>query len=418
MTTETSTQPAPVAEADAPSVAAATGSTRYHGLDALRGFAMMLGIVLHAALSYFLADSGYGAFWPQDERQSEWSGLVFSFIHSWRMPTFFLLAGFFAHLVLDRRGDGYFINDRLKRILVPLLIFGTVMALIIPSIWVTALAREWVWVNPLAELPPTVAHLWFIYHLVYMYAFLLAARWIASQITNPPPFGRALLAVFVNRWQVALIILLVVIAVGRWIENVDDNLLWPIGPFDFLYGFIPFLLGYGIYKRRQLIEQFSSPSFVVPVLAVATLAFIGQMVLDAMIADKTLDIESVGLWHALVASTATVGFTFGLIGLFQRLFSTHSTWVRWVADSSYWVYIMHLPVGLIIALSMFQLPWPAELKFLIVCVTTGALGFGSYWLFIRYTPIGTMLNGKRVRGYVGRPPSMPPSDSQSAPSAA
>ena len=42
--------------------------TRYHGLDALRGIAMMLGIVLHAALPYVGKD--YGTFWPQDSDSS------------------------------------------------------------------------------------------------------------------------------------------------------------------------------------------------------------------------------------------------------------------------------------------------------------------------------------------------------------
>ena len=107
---------------------------------------------------------------------------------------------------------------------------------------------------------------------------------------------------------------------------------------------------------------------------------------------------------------------FGLIGLFQLAFSTHSSWVRWVADSSYWVYVMHLPVVLVIGTLMFELPWPADLKFIIVCVVTGALGFATYWAFIRYTFIGTMLNGKRIRGYVGRPPpSHPPQPAAASP---
>ena len=396
---------------------AAKPPIRYHGLDALRGFAMMLGIVLHAALAYFAgdADADYGAFWPQDDQQSPLSWIIFTFIHSWRMPTFFLLAGFFAHLVLDRRGDGYFVRDRLNRILLPLIVFGLIMAAIIPSIWVSAFARELTLVTPL-EIPPTIGHLWFIYHLVYLYVILVAARWIASKIPRPLPLGRILLAVFVNRWHVPLIILFSVITIGRSIENVEDYLLWPIGVWDFMFSLVPFLIGYGIYKRREVVDSLASTSSTVSLLSVATVAFAVQLVLTVVTSADDAAAERWGLLLILTQSTATVCYTFGLIGLFQLAFSTHSSWVRWVADSSYWVYIMHLPVVLVIGTFMFELPWPADLKFIIVCVVTGALGFATYWAFIRYTFIGTMLNGKRVRGYVGRPPpSHPPQPAAASP---
>ena len=385
---------------------AAKPPARYHGLDALRGFAMMLGIVLHAALAYFLADEGadYGAFWPQDDQQSPFSWIIFTFIHSWRMPTFFLLAGFFAHLVLDRRGDGYFVRDRLNRILLPLIVFGLIMAAIIPSIWDSAFARELSLVTPL-EIPPTIGHLWFIYHLVYLYVILVAARWIASKIPRQLPLGRILLAIFVNRWHVPLVILFSVITLGRFIENVEDYLLWPIGAWDFMYSLAPFVLGYGLYKRREIVDSLASTTSTISLLSVATVAFSVQLVLTVVTSANDAAAEQWGVLLTLMQSTVTVCYTFGLIGLFQLAFSAHSSWVRWVADSSYWVYIMHLPVVLIIGTLMFELPWPADLKFIIVCVVTGALGFATYWAFIRYTFIGTMLNGKRIRGYVGRPPS-------------
>ena len=93
-----------------------TQTQRYHGLDGLRGFAMLLGIVLHGSLPYFSRINGFEFVWPADDDQSVLLALVFDFIHTWRMPTFFLMAGFFAHLVLERRSTSVFIVDRLKRI--------------------------------------------------------------------------------------------------------------------------------------------------------------------------------------------------------------------------------------------------------------------------------------------------------------
>ena len=388
--------------ADEPAVAA---PVRYHGLDALRGIAMMLGIVLHAALSYFLADDGYGAFWPQDDQQSVFASYVFNFIHTWRMPTFFLLAGFFAHLVLDRRGDGYFFNDRVNRILVPFVIFGVVMATIFPTIWESTLKRELILVNPL-DIPieqQAIGHLWFLYHLVYLYAILMISRWVAGKISNPLPLGRVLLAAFVNHWQVPLVLLFAFISIGRFVENVEDYLLWPIGAFDFLFSLVPFLVGYGLYKRKEMVVQLAGTGMMVALLSAGLVAFVLREYLSPIVLGGSDDDGTLGLVFVLVDSAAAVCFTFGLIGLFQRLFTGESAAIRWIADASYWVYIVHLPLVLLIAYSMFELPWPAELKFLIVCCATATIGFGSYWAFVRYTPIGTMLNGKRVRGHIGRP---------------
>lgn len=379
---------------------------RYHGLDALRGFAMMLGIVLHAALSYFLAESGYGVFWPQDNQQSPLSQYIFDFIHSWRMPTFFILAGFFAHLVLERRSTKHFFRDRIKRILLPFIIFGIVMATILPTIWDLGIERTFKFTNPI-DIPlgdQTIGHLWFIYHLIYLYAILLAARWIASKIKKPIPLGRVLLWTFVNRWQAPFIILIAFVITALYTVGNEDKKLWPIDPFDFIYSLTPFLFGYGLYKRRQLVNQLASNQLLIPTLIVATVSFIAQEWLQQIVGDD----DALGLLLILAIATSTVCYSLGLIGLFQRIFTTQSDKIRWIADSSYWVYIMHLPVVLLVAYSLFELNWPAELKFIIVCVITAGLGFLTYWIFIRYTIIGTMLNGKRIRGKVGNispPPS-------------
>ena len=53
-------------------------SIRYHGLDALKGMAILFGIVLHAALPYM---PNVEAFWPADESSSNVINAIFHFIH-------------------------------------------------------------------------------------------------------------------------------------------------------------------------------------------------------------------------------------------------------------------------------------------------------------------------------------------------
>ena len=104
---------------------------RRHDLDALRAFAMLLGIALHAALSFFPSP------WlVQDSRQSPVYGLFVGLVHGFRMPLFFLVSGCFTMLVYRRRGLAPLLRQRTARILLPLLL-ATVTVL--PALWAAAL---------------------------------------------------------------------------------------------------------------------------------------------------------------------------------------------------------------------------------------------------------------------------------------
>lgn len=86
-------------------------------LDALRGIAMILGIVLHALLSFIPTP------WPvQDTRQNGLFFIPYAAIHMFRMPLFFLISGFFTMFILQWHGLGGMIRQRVQRILLPLLL--------------------------------------------------------------------------------------------------------------------------------------------------------------------------------------------------------------------------------------------------------------------------------------------------------
>jgi peptidoglycan/LPS O-acetylase OafA/YrhL len=90
-------------------------TTRRNDLDALRSFAMVLGIAVHASLAFFQAP------WPvHDTRPSGLLPLLFLAIHGFRMPLFFLLSGYFTMLVYERRGLRSLLAQRFARIAVPL----------------------------------------------------------------------------------------------------------------------------------------------------------------------------------------------------------------------------------------------------------------------------------------------------------
>ena len=150
---------------------------RFHALDAARAFALLLGIVLHATMSFFLVIPA------QDVSQSTTLGVTFYVIHMFRMSLFYFIAGFFAHLVFHRRGARAFVKDRAKRILVPMTAGWIVLA---PP---TIAAVIWGLTRTFPDGPPPGAeangglpqgfpltHLWFLYYLSLFYVLALALR--------------------------------------------------------------------------------------------------------------------------------------------------------------------------------------------------------------------------------------------------
>src|SRR5687768_2270008 len=103
---------------------------------------MLLGVILHAGMA-FMHGNVLGAFpamqteitlWlATDVRADPAYDLLIYVIHAFRMPTFFLLAGFFAHRLYGQHGPREFFQHRMRRVLVP---FVGAMLTVIPISYV------------------------------------------------------------------------------------------------------------------------------------------------------------------------------------------------------------------------------------------------------------------------------------------
>ena len=108
------------------------------------------------------------------------------------------------------------------------------------------------------------------------------------------------------------------------------------------------------------------------------------------------------LESAYLLGVFSVSLVFLFVAVFVRWLHEPRAWVRWLADASYWSYLLHLPVVILLQILVMDLRWPGPLKYAIVTGVTLAACLGSYRAFVRYTFLGTALNGKR-----GRPASSP-----------
>ena len=89
-------------------------------------------------------------------------------------------------------------------------------------------------------------------------------------------------------------------------------------------------------------------------------------------------------------------FVFGVIGTFFRVLERPVPWIRYLADSSYWLYLVHMPVLLGFQIAVAETGWPPAVKMLVVLAASVATLLGSYHVLVRPTWIGAILNGRKV----------------------
>jgi glucan biosynthesis protein C len=95
---------------------------RDHHLDNLRAIAMLAGVLFHAALAY--SPLAHPVFPTADRDNAAIVDWVIWFVHLFRMPLFFFLAGYFTAMQVERRGMAAMVGHRALRIGLPFVLFA------------------------------------------------------------------------------------------------------------------------------------------------------------------------------------------------------------------------------------------------------------------------------------------------------
>ncbi len=489
-------------------------SQRFHDLDALRGFAMLLGIVLHASLSFL------PGFWPAEDNTASFDGPydeILHFIHGFRMPLFFLLSGFFTAMLWRRRGLRSLLSQRVKRVALPLAI---AMMTIIPLMnWVSdqAIAAQiddlligaytqnttavedlltngahpdkargsqgetplhaaavlddaeiaellleagadpvaldikgdsplaWAYYSGSEEVADLLIaaghpeirpggtdwedldnwgfgasesdeddvgleswvasfhHLWFLWFILWLVAgFAVIAAINDSRLTSGTGVQQSEGGSTTSSWPGRLMWVLIPLTLLPQFAMGEQGEVPTFGP-DTSIGVVPLwhvLAYYAVFFGFGALAYARKTPAGKPVIEVVGRGWMIILAVTVLVVfPVALGFTFDGDWY--LASILQVSYAwamiFGLLGAFRAWFATERRGVRYLSDSSYWLYIVHLP--LVIWLQSWISEWdlPSGVKFVGLNVTVGAFLLLTYRLFVRYTPIGTLLNGKRIR---------------------
>lgn len=391
---------------------------RIHGFDALRAIALLLGLVIHAMMPYLRPPI---QLWPVLDSAGHFGYTVLIVtLHSFRLQTFFLLAGFFSALLVAKRGVRSFVMNRFWRIVVP---FVLSLLLLVPLMQVgmilgyaTRAEAGYVHIGKLIldtrAYQTTITdffreglflteimlfHLWFLYYLIKVYCVYLVGRFCLSQLkllAGLEILGKRLLA---SRFLLV------------WLSLMSAITMWPmlLWQTDTPYTLIPnpsiityylffFLIGVAIQKNPDFVQKTSEQCgryFLLALLIYPVAIFLQSKGPQMNGVQGTASLE----WPALICySVFTWSMVLGLLGGSIKWFSRRNSSIRRISETAYWQYLLHLPLLFFLQFWMMDLHLGSLVEIALQVTLVTLILYYSYVWWVGRTAIGKLLCGRRI----------------------
>jgi hypothetical protein len=252
-------------------------------------------------------------------------------------------------------------------------------------------------------------HLWFLCYLLVFATLAPAVTsilwWVSEKTRLSAPLHRS--GVWSMRWGLVPLVLALVSVLGLIISGSapgrpPSGYATIMGLFpdvflrydrDWAYFFIYFLGGWGLYTLRDRLDEVAR--IWLPTLAVGFGAYVASVALAGNVPGFFIPGTQTVTFSALAQHTlfaiAVTCTSFGVMGFFHRYFN-RPTWAgRYLADTAFWIYIVHQDL-----LNMVVLPWvrpwalPQMVQALAAVAITTAIALVAFEIIIRPTPLRSL----------------------------
>jgi len=355
-------------------------NTRLFFIDHWRAFLAILVVLHHISLVYGASLQGYYYVEPPFTSPKAFVQLLaFALVNQgWFMGTFFLIAGYFTPGSFDRKGAGSFIKDKALRLGIPLLVFYFVLSPIsfigyyLMPAEMTGITNGFTWAGFWKAYPDFIGlgPVWFlamllVFNLGYM---------IWRGVTRKPEATSQTKSSIPSYLGIGIFVLALAGVSYLWRMAVPlGKSVWQFPTLAYLPQYLSlFVIGIVASRKdwfRTIPRSMGTVGFVIAIVAgivLFPLAFSGQM-FSLELSDALDNSMGNGHWqsafYTLWDSIFAVGISLGLLTFFRSNFNRQNWFGSFLAQQSYAVYLIHIPIIVFLAYSMRNIIVDSLFKF-------------------------------------------------------
>jgi glucan biosynthesis protein C len=362
-------------------------STRLHYLDWLRVLAVVMVFVFHAVKPFNIGD------WVIMNSETSMAATVFfALVSPWGMPFFFLLAGAGSWFALRRRTAGQYVNERIGRLLLPLivgsLIFTPIQNYFDWRFWTAKLNVQvsylqnqlgrWTGANP-SIFSWIGYHLWF---LGFLFSFSLIALSLFLWLKHQSGQGLISRLAKLCERRGAMLLFIVPLLVIQLATRPFDSQEKSWADFSFYLAF--FVLGYLLYADERFMRTIRRDWWILLATGIAAiLCILAALALaDVTTWFDTPTMPEFYLFWTLV-TVAAWSWTAFMLFVGMRFLDFRNKWLEAGQEAVVPFYVLHQPVIVIIAFYVVQWQAGVTVKMLAVVLASFVVTAGIYGLLIR-----------------------------------
>jgi len=314
------------------------------------------------------------------------------------MPIFFLVAGFFGALLFYRKSPILMLKNRISRIGFPFIFFLILLTpLHVFSTTFTGLAfksNNNTFGNAIKEfcslssyIPYKPDHLWFLYYLM----IISVSSVIIALLFRKLPSVNSLIKRSFDYIFIKPILRVIVFAILTCciylilgVNKIESSNSLTLNFKIYIFYLFFYVNGWILFKSKHLLGEMKQYDW----------ACFGIAIILFLI--KIAKYSNLHFLELLFLNASLISlFTFGITGLFIRYSSKYSPVMKYISDSSYWVYLVHFVFTIFLPGLLAPLKINSFFKVFIVLTLTTIISFVTYHAFVRKTFIGNFLNGKK-----------------------
>jgi len=351
----------------------AVNKERVYFFDNLKAFIILLVVVFHIAMGYTTWDLKW--WYVNDIQKNKFFDLFVLETDVYIMPIMFMIAGYFAPMVLVKKGLTTFFQDKIKKIVLPWI--GGVL-FIAPLIAYSAFFSRMdsppnyfsFWTNDFFVKYYQQAHYWFL-GILTLFFLLLAIVYLF----NPTYFKKSFQIGAPSIWFFPAFTLLTTAAFFSgnlffWNDAwVNVKYVFVVQPVRFILHLCYFGLGVYAWKHSWFTRGGYTPGLLTwgSSAIIMLFVFLFYRVTFTLMPDVPILYKA---GHAFTHATFCLTATFALIALFQRFFDSNAYLWRRLSANSYTIYFIHqcvvIPIGCIVQ----KLEVNVWIKYIGVSITT------------------------------------------------